>query len=210
MFDLKYLESLKQSKKFVIHSIDFTDTIICNKIFNLAKQNNYYVGDLEILLLQKYMNISLSKKFMDENKLDCYAYNKNYKGYVLYQNSHLIGFVIYYIAPSNYDNIHFILIDKTYHKQGFGTILLKKVIDNSQSLFLKINKPEPSSIEFYKKNGFCRINDIVKRSPDFDILVKMLLTSIKTNTDLKIDDINQIAIMSHLFDEPETNLYYLK
>ena len=68
---------------------------------------------------------------------------------------------------------------------------------------------EPA-IEFYKKNGFCRINDIVKRSPDFDILVKMLLTSIKTNTDLKIDDINQIAIMSHLFNEPETNLYYLK
>ena len=39
MFDLKYIESLKQSQLFDIYDVDFTDTIICNKIFNLAKQN---------------------------------------------------------------------------------------------------------------------------------------------------------------------------
>ena len=204
MFDLNYLKN-----EVVMDNIDFLNAFHCNNIFKLAKNNNFYVKDLEILILKKWNSIPLSSEFLKKTNTICYADNKNYKGFLISKNNIIIGFIIYFTVSNIYDNIHFLLIDKEYQKQGYGSLLLKKVIDNSKCQFIKVNKPELSILDFYKKHGFSNILSIIECCPDFDTIANLILVSLKQHHNLKFEDITPQLIAYHLIDEPDDNLFYL-
>ena len=81
-----------------------------------------------------------------------------------YNNNELVGCIFFYAN----DKEHFIAfitlfaVKKKYTNKGIGTILLKKMIDYCQNINMKkiqlyTHKTNKKAIQFYKKNGFNKI-----------------------------------------------------
>jgi ribosomal protein S18 acetylase RimI-like enzyme len=91
--------------------------------------------------------------------LEDYSRKLSTKAYtieILFDNN-LVGLVAYY-NNDQYLYLSNISIDKEYLKNGYGTILINKLIEKSllykKKILLEVNKENIKAVRFYKKHGF--------------------------------------------------------
>ena len=169
--------------------IDYTNDLHLKCIWKLSKNNNFYKEDmrgilygdpsLEIEKFEKNNNIKLTddKKIilynatqqkMNDN-LKEYNGRKEYYGLFICNNKKPIGYILYYLRKNNIEvDITFILIDKKYQNQGYGTILINKVkeilSDIKPIIYLKID--DNNLEKYYNKLKFYTLDKVFSLIPN--------------------------------------------
>ena len=139
--------------------IDFINSNHLKYISKLSKRNDFY---------QKQLNTKMYGIYETDhgyavikNEMDLFINEEYRKGYFLVKNNKVIGFIIYQNPHNVYAKLDFLLIDKEYQKQGFGTILyqiLKNecILDKLQ--FLVVECDEKSKEYYQNKLNFIGID----------------------------------------------------
>ena len=169
--------------------IDYSNDLHLKCIWKLSKNNNFYKEDmrgilygdpsLEIEKFEKNNNIKLTddKKIilynatqqkMNDN-LKEYNGRKEYYGLFICNNKKPIGYILYYLRKNNIEvDITFILIDKKYQNQGYGTILINKVkeilSDIKPIIYLKID--DNNLEKYYNKLKFYTLDKVFSLIPN--------------------------------------------
>lgn len=104
-------------------------------------------------LYETVENISLYAEKLAENS----------KNLVICHNDEKLGFICFYAndLKSKRAFISLICVKEKYQKNGYATVLLKKMFefckDSMSSVELEVYADNVKAIEFYKKNGFQKI-----------------------------------------------------
>ena len=100
---------------------------------------------------------------LNEMMKDNYLLNNNENIFSVTNDDDLIGYIIFHISE-DFTDIYKIFIRDNDKRKGYATMLLNKVIDmakryNSKKLMIEVRSNNLSAINFYKKNGFIKINE---------------------------------------------------
>lgn len=152
-------------------SIDFDFSPHKDIIMKLCSRNDFYENDVYSVInrdipinlknnLKKIVGVEKIEKSINELKKRFIGLN--HFGYFIIVEENLkkkvIGFIIYHIKEKfRGSELLFILIDKKYQNNGYGTMLLNKYIQdlNEKQLIMSIVKIEKNETgNFYKKTGF--------------------------------------------------------
>lgn len=134
--------------------------------------NNVIIEELSLKDVDKIKKLETEQQIniiSKDNILTDLQTNKT-KYFILKSNEDIIGYIAFDMVLENMD-IHSIVIDKDYQKQGHGTYLLKYVFEYAKknkvsNIFLEVRKSNKKAINLYEKLGFEFINTRKRYYPD--------------------------------------------
>jgi RimJ/RimL family protein N-acetyltransferase len=148
--------------------IDFDFSPHKEIIMKLCNRNKFYEDDISVIvnrdLPTNYKNYLIKivgvEKYENHNK-NLFTGLKHFGYFIIVEENlkkKVIGFIIYHIKEKfRGSELLFILIDKKYQNNGYGTMLLNKYIQdiNEKKIMISIVKIENKEMcNFYKKTGF--------------------------------------------------------
>ena len=143
--------------------IDFINSNHLKYISKLSKRNNFYLEQLHVKMYGSYE--TEHGYAVIKNVMDLFINEKYRKGHFLIQNKKIIGFILYQNLDNVYAKLDFILIDKEYQKQGFGTILYQ-ILENecitNKLQFLVVECDENTKKYYENKFNFIDIDIEIK------------------------------------------------
>lgn len=98
---------------------------------------------------------------VDENIEESFQYNPFLHYFLLYEKNNLIGYLCFNVLYGNVDIIY-ICIKENFRNKGYGSKLMKALIDfcqenNIKNITLEVNKYNENAILFYEKFGFLEV-----------------------------------------------------
>jgi len=151
--------------------IDFNNEKHIEYILKLARRNNFYVPDLNYLVggilfpeMEKLFDEStFFKSKMDVyNACPIYQLEEDRKGFLVCIDKKVVGFIIYYLEHKlNITRVNFLLIDKKYTSNGYGSYLLSLIEKTNK--FIVIDKVEPDFVGYYKKKGYSEMTKMMMK-----------------------------------------------
>ena len=120
---------------------------------------------LRFAICTYYLEWKAAKKFRNryfftpQNIKDPYLWtfdHEDHKHFVLYKEEEIIGYAHIQLWPENRAAIRIIAIDKTKHRQGYGSYFIQLIEKWLKSLGFKTIHAEssPKALKFYEKLGF--------------------------------------------------------
>ncbi len=108
------------------------------------------------MLIQRWKDIDVNIKSQiinqEQNHLkNIYLSDSLIQFYVIKDQDELIGYISFKQHEDCYD-IYNILVIKKYQRQGYGTMLIKRLQHND--IYLEVNKRNKNAINLYKKLSF--------------------------------------------------------
>jgi len=99
----------------------------------------------------------------------------------IYNNDIMIGFAMFgYNNDFKYYEIASIMIDARFQGKGYGTIALKKIVNDMKNIkdceevFLQVEQENQSAIKFYERFGFTNTGKLqTKNGETFDTLLNL-------------------------------------
>ena len=180
--------------------IEYDKTLHYDMVYNLAVKNNFHIDDIYANLndfkcppsfYKKFNTIYKNKNERNEmmRRLNAITQEKQdeweVNGFLLMNDMKIIGFLFYNICKNNpvECELTFLLIDKDYKKNGYGSLAINYFFEKIKEFELIVRvKTEINEITWYKKFGFLekkdvpfndQIDGLVETKDDFHVLYYM-------------------------------------
>lgn len=149
--------------------IDFINSNHLKYISKLSKRNNFYPEQLHVKMYGSYE--TEHGYAVIKHEMDLFINEKYRKGHFLIQNKKIIGFILYQNLENVYAKLDFLLIDKEYQKQGFGTILYQ-ILENecitNKLKYLVVECDENTKKYYENKFNFINVDvELNKRQEEY-------------------------------------------
>jgi ribosomal protein S18 acetylase RimI-like enzyme len=163
--------------------VDFGDSQHNAIIMKLCERNKFYEGDVYAEIYRDAppaMKNALNPEQIERLKkwlLDARGTAVSHGYFIVDKEkgkNSVVGFIIYNIEEQlRGSSLLFLLIDKKYQNQSFGTKLMHKYMEDIRKLdiFMAVVKSESAALnKWYKKFGFEKRPAIPQSSADFELL----------------------------------------
>ena len=157
---IKKLSKRNKFHKADIHACCDDYEYALNKFMSLCNKNNIKI------------NHQKQQEYIDCLQKEAYKNNPNYKGYLVCLENKPIGFILYYLRSNNCNhlNIHFLLIDKNYQRNGYGTILINHLKQAYEDFVIVVRSDNDYSNDWYIQKHFLTseqfLSKIMKYNPN--------------------------------------------
>lgn len=103
-------------------------------------------------------NLELISKFEDMYKMAIEAFDTNpYAAFLVYIDDKIVTGYLYYSDIYDRIEINQISVLDNYKRQGYGSELMKRLIDKNKSISLEVKCDNIPAIKLYEKYGFKKV-----------------------------------------------------
>lgn len=105
-------------------------------------------------------NLELISKFKDMYKMILDSFDTNpYAGFLVYIDDRIVTGYLYYSDIYDRIEINQITVLDDYKRQGYGSELMKRLIDKNKNISLEVRCDNIPAIKLYEKFGFKKVAD---------------------------------------------------